>query len=193
MAECAIELFCEDSGHELFARALVSRHATEAGVRIHVAVRSARGGHGRASSELATWLRAPLRPDSDLLIVLIDANGTGWNERRGEILKVLREASPPLIVIGCPEPHIEAWLLSSPQSFSGSVGITWDGVAPRDGNWKRLLDALVADSGVPVLGSPMQLAFDIVPKLDLYDAGKRSPSLKHFIDELRGALARVRG
>src|SRR5947208_11285430 len=53
-----IDLYCEDSGHEQFARALLTRIAQELGVRLTIQTASGRGGHGRALSEFQAWQRA---------------------------------------------------------------------------------------------------------------------------------------
>ena len=53
-----IDLFCEDLGHELFVRALVSRLSREVGVSIKISSRSVRGGHGRAISDFVKWQQA---------------------------------------------------------------------------------------------------------------------------------------
>jgi hypothetical protein len=77
-----IDVFCEDSGHETFLRNLIKVLAASVSIltpelRLH----SARGGHGRAIHSLKAWQRAVRdghQPHGDALLVMIDANSTGW-------------------------------------------------------------------------------------------------------------------
>ncbi|HYH44977.1 MAG TPA: hypothetical protein VEG34_04780, partial [Thermoanaerobaculia bacterium] len=80
-----IDLYCEDDGHEQVARALLGRSARELGLPLSVRTVSGRGGHGRAIEEFKTWQRVYSRGGiadgtPDLLILMIDANCTGWAE-----------------------------------------------------------------------------------------------------------------
>jgi len=55
MTEVSVDLFCEDSGHEIFTRALLTRIAADLGIPLRITPRSARGGHCRAITELKGW------------------------------------------------------------------------------------------------------------------------------------------
>src|SRR5947209_16862025 len=86
-----IDLYCEDSGHEQFARALVGRLAAELGFRPELRTPSGRGGHGRAVTEFRLWQRTVASQRSadqtlpDVLILMVDANCNGWAQVRREL------------------------------------------------------------------------------------------------------------
>ena len=55
----AIDVFCEDSGHETFLRNLIKVLASSESVSTpELRLHSARGGHGRAIASLKAWQRA---------------------------------------------------------------------------------------------------------------------------------------
>lgn len=193
MAELLVDLFCEDSGHEVFTGALLRRLAAEVDVAVRITPRSVRGGHGRALTELKGWLRSPMRAPSDLLIVVVDANSLGWHRQRAEIERVVSAPGYPSSVIGCPDPEVEAWLCADPGALSRALGIKWAGPAPAQGAWKRALRSAAEDAGVPLLGDVMDLALDVVPEVDLYAACKVSPSLADFVHGLKSALGQAGG
>jgi hypothetical protein len=77
-----IDLFVEDRAHEEFLRALLYRLAREEKTSVIVHVRSARGGHGRALTELSLYQQSIVKSAGDLLrpdmlVVAIDANYAG--------------------------------------------------------------------------------------------------------------------
>ncbi|MFL6197206.1 MAG: hypothetical protein ACJ75H_23670 [Thermoanaerobaculia bacterium] len=80
----SVVLYCEDSGHEQFARAVLARISIELGLRTDVRTASGRGGHGRAMTEFKAWQRTIAGGRGfgfnipDLLILMIDANCKGW-------------------------------------------------------------------------------------------------------------------
>jgi hypothetical protein len=63
MAErLVLDLFCEDNDHEVFVINLVRTMARELAVaEPRVRIISARGGHGKALTELKTWQRGLLK------------------------------------------------------------------------------------------------------------------------------------
>ena len=195
--EVRVELFCEDRGHELFVRALVSRLAGELAVPVELTATSARGGHGKAISELRLrqrMLKAGDRAGSpSLLIAAIDCNCSHWNTVRQEIEDAIDRSAVPAAVVACPDPHVERWVFADGEAFRRIVGAT----PPRDPGkcardaYKELLRSSLASAGVPVLGSEMDVAPDIVRAMDLYRAAKAQPSLGRFVDDLRAALRRL--
>src|SRR5437016_5409138 len=86
-----IDLYCEDSGHEQFARALVNRLARDLSLSFDLRTPSGRGGQGRAVTELKAWQRIVFskhgvgRSLPDLLVLMIDANCKGWTQVRGAL------------------------------------------------------------------------------------------------------------
>jgi hypothetical protein len=192
-----VALFCEDPGHEQFVRALVDRLAGEVDLRPLLESVSARGGHGRALSEFDLWQESFLKQRRHelprLLILVIDANCSPWNEVRRTLEEAIEESVIPQHVVGCPDPHVERWYIADPMAFEQVVG------APpgRDRDkcerhlYKRLVEEAAAQAGTPLLTGPADLAPDLVELMDLYRAGKNQPSLGHFVDALRGALRRL--
>lgn len=117
-----VDLYCEDSGHEQFTRALLKRLAGELDLKLSINTVSGRGGHGQALTEFKAWQRAVTSGRGinhqipDLLVLLIDANSAGWAQVYGEIKQAIDPAVFPRYAIGCPDPHIERWCLADPQS-----------------------------------------------------------------------------
>jgi len=189
-----VDLFCEDSGHESFARALLKRLEAEVGIVLKVRARSARGGHGRAISELCAWQRAALDERGDILLVMIDANAVGWHQQRADVAAAVDASAFPETAIGCPDPHTEAWCAADPGALETALGAR---VPPPPksgrGSYKRWLRTALEEAGVEVFNDPMDISDELVPEMDLYHAGRNCPSLKHFTDEVRAALLRVSG
>jgi hypothetical protein len=191
-----VDLFVEDRAHEEFLKALLTRIAREVGREIRIVVRSARGGHPRVLSELAAYQKSVTRavPDltiPDLLIVAIDANCQRWNQAQAQIEKQMESTFREKTVIACPDPHIERWYLADPSSFGGVVGrmpVLGKKKCARD-HYKGLLAKSIADAGHPPTLGGIEFAQELVDAMDLYRAGKKERSLKHFVE---AALDRIR-
>jgi hypothetical protein len=191
-----INLYCEDSGHEQFARALLNRLARELSLRLDIRTSSGRGGHGRAMTEFKIWQRAVGASRGighevpDLLVLLIDANCTGWAQVRRDLEQSVDSTVFSRCAIGCPDPHIERWCLADPTAIQEVLGAS----APPDPGkcdrhfYKQLLRKTIREAGQPILTNEMEYAPDLVEAMDLFRAGKNQASLKHFVDEIRGAL-----
>jgi hypothetical protein len=194
---CGIAIFCEDEAHELFATSLIERLAAETHVSVDAVSQSARGGHGRAITELKEHqdrLRrmSSLEPVADVLVVMIDANCHGWDAMRKES----RAAVDPELfadpVIACPDPHVERWCMADPDGFAAVVGIRPQ-ADPRKCErdlYKSLMSDAVARAGKPILTDVKELIPDIVARIDLHRAGRQQPSLGAFVHDLRSALIR---
>jgi hypothetical protein len=187
-----VHLFAEDLAHERFLSALLERIAAEEGVEILIATGNARGGHGRALDELKTHQRAILAGDimPDLLVVAIDANCDRWTKMRDDILNLIDARAFPAHVPAVPDPHVERWYLADPSALQTALETT---VAltrrkcERDVYKQALVTALRA-AGHPVTLGGAEFAEEIITAADLFRAGKNEPSLKHFVDELRGLM-----
>ncbi len=188
-----VDFFGEDAGHELFFRAISRRLTKELGLpALEIRTRSSRGGHGHAISQLRASFKVPIGPPGDLLVVLIDANGDGWAQRRAEIEPEV-EASPyPRSVIGCPEPEIEAWLTADPKALKKSLDVTLLPAGTGLVDHKARLSLSLREAGIAVLSDVMEIAHEVVPEIDLYRAGKESASLRHFVDGLRDSYTFLR-
>lgn len=194
MAERAtVDLFCEDTGHEAFARALLARLARDVGVpNPTVNARSARGGHGRVLQELKLWQRTLRRggTGSDLLLVMVDANGEGWLAQRRNVAQALAPGLFPATVIACPDPHVEAWIAADPAAFGLCFGCEPPPPPGRPGRdaYKAWLRHALVSADVPVLTDAMSISAEFVPHMDLFAAGKVSPSLRDAVRDLNAFM-----
>ncbi len=119
----------------------------------------------------------------------------GWTQRRREVAEILEGAPVPHAVIGCPDPCVEAWMTTDPDAFQRAFG-SCPPPPPdldrrgREGRraCKNWLERSLGEAGVELLTGPMSTAPDLVDKMDLFRAGKASPSLKAFCDDLTRAL-----
>jgi hypothetical protein len=192
----SVVLYCEDSGHEQFARAVLTRISHELGLRIAVRTSSGRGGHGRAMTEFKGWQRTIAGGGGfgfdipDLLILMIDANCKGWATVRRELEDAIDGRIFPRCAIACPDPHVERWCLADPEAVQEVLGVA----APSDPGkcdrrfYKNLLRQTILDAGQPILTTEMEYAPDLVNAMDLFRAGRNQASLKHFLDEVKSAL-----
>ncbi len=129
MPEIAVDLFVEDQAHEAFIKAMINRLAINEDRSISLQVRSARGGHGRALTELSLYQKVVIegvagltRPD--LLVVAIDANCQKAGAAKREIEGRIDASFQDNAIVACPDPHIERWYLADPESFARIIGMT---------------------------------------------------------------------
>jgi hypothetical protein len=191
-----IDLFAEDRAHEEFLKALLQRIAHQEGKALTLHIRSARGGHGRALSELVLYQRSVLKAPQtfqvpDLLCIAIDANCQRFAQARNQIEAKLGPPFAERAVVACPDPHIERWYLADPDSFQQAIGSR-----PKLGRkkcerafYKAMLARAVRDGGHPPTLGGIEFAREIVEAMDFFRAGKTETSLKHFLD---AAVARIR-
>jgi len=177
----------------------VERLAGDVGLRPIVQAPSARGGHGRALAEFELWQQSFLKQTTqglpDVLVLVIDANCSGWNVAHGQLEAAIDEGVIPHHVVGCPDPHVERWYIADPAAFQRVVGVQPgrdQGKCERN-VYKRLVEDAVRTAGVPLLTGTADLAPDLVEEIDLFQAGKNQPSLGHFVSDLRGVLRRLAG
>jgi hypothetical protein len=195
-----VDLYCEDSGHEQFTRALLNRVGQDLSLRLDIRTAVARGGHGAALTEFKLWQRAVVSGRGihheipDLLVLVIDANSDGWAPMHRELEQSIDRSVFPRHAVGCPDPHVERWCFADPTAIHKVLGIA----APADPDkrerqfYKQLLRQTILAAEQPILTSEMEYAPDLVAHMDLFRAGKNQPSLKHFVDEIRGALQDLR-
>lgn len=196
--ERVIHIWCEDRGHESVITTLVRRILRDlefAPVRIEV--KNGEGGSARVISEFKSWQRAMLKGGlgerPDVLVLIVDANGHGHVARRRELREIITDGLFPHVVIGCPDPHVEAWLMLDTKAFESVTGSALLATRPRGSeDYKGWFHACVAESGVPVLTGPMELAPDLIEGMDLDAASERDRSLSTFLDELRSTLRLLR-
>src|SRR3989304_7907152 len=135
----SIDLFVEDRAHQEFPLAMLDRLAYEEHKGIIVRTRSARGGHGRALSELSLYQESVLKgfvgmTVPDILVIAIDANCKPFNTARNEIKTKVNLKFKERTIFACPDPHIERWYLADPDSLGKIIG-----VRPKTGRkkWAR--------------------------------------------------------
>jgi len=185
-----IALFVEDDAHQQFIGALIRRVATEFNVVVRLDWRSAVGGHGKVTTEVADYVRDLRRqggPWPDLIVVATDANCKGLNQREREIGPV---DAPAPVIFAIPDPHIERWLLLDGAAFKAVFGTGCD--APDQkcdrGRYKQqLIDAIYTAGATPLLGG-IEYAEDIVREMDLGRASRSDRSFKRLVEDLRGAF-----
>lgn len=187
-----VEIFAEDRAHEELLKPLLVRVCGEEGFAVSLQVRTGRGGHAKAVNEFERYQTIAgtgkfVRKAPDLLIVAIDGNCTTFGRMKSRIADSTRSAFRHMLVSACPDPHVEKWFLADPASFHAVVGHRPD-VGPDEcerNHYKRILRESVARGGhLPTLGG-IEFASELAEKMDLYRAGKRDPSLKSFLDDLR--------
>jgi hypothetical protein len=183
-----IVLFVEDYGHESFIKAVIQRFAEEYSVAVKIIPRSVRGGHGKAISELKSYLKKNLRTEQpELLIVAIDANCKGYQDCKKEIGEALGTFQN-ISLCAIPDPHIERWLLLDSAAFKKAVrgkGCSApDQKCQRDRYKKLLMEAMIQSGVRPPLGG-MEYAEDIVRAMDFERMEKSDPSLGYFLKSMR--------
>ena len=188
-----IALFVEDNAHRAVVGALLQRLADENGQTVHLDWRSATRGHGRVLGELKRYLDdlAKHGGHPDLIVVATDANCSGLQQR---IRDIDASAAVSPVVLAVPDPHIERWLLLDSAAFKAVFGRGCD--APDQkcdrGRYKhQLSQAIRATDVVPQLGG-IEYAEDIVQHMHIDRAARADPSLRHFVDALRGVFGQWR-
>ena len=192
----SVALFVEDRAHEYFLIPLVERVAQEAGRTVTIRPYSVRGGHPRARDELTTFQKLLEKgilglSDPDVFVVGIDANCAKWHQARRRITDALAVRLRDRTVVACPDPHIERWFMADPESFEATFGRRpklGQRKCERD-RYKRILARTIREAGYPTVLGGLEFAEEIVAAMDLYRAGKREKSLKHFVDAARTLLA----
>ena len=194
-----VDIFVEDRAHEAFLVAMTQRIATEEGIDVSPRVRSGRGGHGRAVSELKLYQRLVGKGVvgttlPDLLIAGIDGNCATFAKAKKVIQAATRAPFSDRLVVACPDPHVERWYLADPQSFQTVVGsrpTVGKKKCARD-HYKLLLRKAVQQAGHPPTLGGIEFATELVEAMDLYRAGKADRSLKAFLDDLRDRMRTLR-
>ena len=184
-----VALFVEDNAHRQVVGALLQRLANESGLTVRLDWRSAIRGRGRVVQELRRYLNDLTRQGGhpDLIVVATDANCSGLQQR---IRDIDTSAAISPVVLAVPDPHIERWLLLDGAAFKSVFGRGCD--APDHkcdrGRYKhQLLEAIRATGVAPRLGG-IEFAEDIVQHMDIESAAWADPSLRRFVDGLRGVF-----
>jgi len=195
-----IDLFAEDRAHELWFKPLLERLAREEKVTVRVRVRSARGGHGQAITELKKYQqvcdKGIIGDLPDLVVVAIDANCASLSEAQKKIDDCLGRQFKHRTITATPDPHIERWFLADLDAFHRVVGITPQfkkrkHKCKRD-YYKSVLAKAVQEAGHPPTLGGIEFARQLVEALDFSRACKDDSSFRHFVDQMRAALKRAK-
>lgn len=189
-----VEVFVEDRAMSDIFRALVRRIAQDEGVSVDIRSRCARGGHGAVANELRLFQRAvaadqPGLSGAALLVAGRDADSEGHAAARKQLQSIIEGGAFMGVALGCPDPHVESWLMADALTFKKIVGVSPEPhgrLTPKD-----LLAKLVEDAGhTPTLGG-IEFTDELVNSMNLQRACNADPSFKAFVEELRAELRRL--
>lgn len=195
-----IALFCEDSFHEKFIGALLKRFEKHYGLSAASRFLSSQGGLPRMAGEFKVFLRDLARdrqqlPDS--VIVVVDANCLGHNERKASMDSALANYRQfqQIVSYAIPDPHIERWMLADPKAFHAVFGrgCTLPAVKCSKDEYKRLLRKEIRDSGIEAPLGGEEYAEEIVMAMNLPQVERREPSFGLFLKRLKALFNRWRG
>jgi hypothetical protein len=178
---------------------MLRRIAQEEEVVVTPRVRSARGGHGRAVTELKLYQDfvqsgAAGTTNAVLLIAGIDGNCSTFAKAKKAIIAATHSPFSDRLVVACPDPHVERWYLADPESFKDAVGYRPTIARKKCARdyYKDALAKVVQKAGHPATLGGIEFAPELVERMNLYRAGKNERSLKVFVDDLRGRLRTLR-
>lgn len=193
-----VYLIVEDTAQESVARGLSRRLSSEEGVRISIS-KAIKGGYGGVLKEIKGFQRALDKGaipagSPDLLLVLGDSNCHNYQDRKREIISIIDKNIFPFFVVGCPDPHVEKWLLIDQHAlsiaFGVSINISLD-KCKRD-YYKNELQKIIRLAGWPMTQEGIEYSPDIIEKIDFTRAEKKDHSFKSFISDLRLILRNIK-
>lgn len=191
-------LFAEDDALEKFIGTLAVRIAHEHGLSVRLRVRSARGGFGKVLQELQRFTAACDRGAEavpDVIVVAVDANCHGLNDRRAEVEACAGGIVRERLVIAVADPHVERWFLLDGAAFRAVLGHGCqapDQKCEKD-RYKGLLIRAVQDAGVQPLLGGIEYAEDLANQMDLQRAGAADAGIRRFVDTLRARFNTLTG
>jgi hypothetical protein len=193
-----VDVFVEDHAHEAFLVPILRRIAEEEKIVVMPRVRSGRGGHGRALTELKLYQDLMQKGASgmtspDLLIVGIDGNCSNFARAKKAIVAATQVLFSDRLVVACPDPHVERWYLADPESFKDVVGLR-PSIAKKKcarDYYKDTLAKVVQKAGHPATLGGIEFAHELVEHMNLYRAGRNERSLKAFVDDFRCMLRTI--
>ena len=191
-----VDLFAEDRAHEEFVGALLRRICREQNLSLELKLISARRGSPKMKHELSTYQKLVQQGQGspDVLIVVRDTNCSSPNEVHTETEEWIDKRLFAHFVVACPEPHIERWFMADPSSLQQVVG---DECQPgkikcERGRYKKMLVDAIRSGGNETRLRGIDFAKDLVKEMDFYRAGKNEPSLKTFVEEVRGVMKLIK-
>lgn len=193
----SIIYFLEDRAQEGFIKALVEKVAKENGIPSHSLkhrIQSARRG-SRVIAEFRNFLKDARRlgnAGADLIVVSIDGNCKGYNDRVKQLSRYLRPTDwfQSRILYAVPDPHIERWYLMDQKAFKEGIEIDKPPEMPpykcKKGHYKQILHRAFRDAGIQsLLGGP-EYAEKIIGNIaDLKLFAQKNTGLEKFIQDLQ--------
>jgi hypothetical protein len=139
-------------------------------------------------------LRSGQQPRGDALLVLIDANSTGWRPMVRQIQEAVDASLYPTVLVGCPDPHVEVWCTADPEAFQSLFSFPVPQAPARSGRlvYKQWLADALEQAGVIVLADPMSICLDLLPAMDMDKACRNNASLNYLVVQIRAWLNRSR-
>jgi len=190
--------FLEDRAQEGFIKSLVKKVAKEESIPdgyLYHDIRSARGG-SRIINEFRKFLSNIEKMDISeldiILIVSLDGNCKGYNERVKQLDKYIKEDNPfkNKVIYAIPDPHIERWYLMDQKALKSGIGLVKVPKLPpykcKKSYYKQLLNNTLKESNVTSLLSGAEYAeriVDCIEKLEVLS--RQDVGFKIFIKDLR--------
>lgn len=128
----------------------------------------------------------------DALLVVIDANSSGWRTMEREIRAAIDPGFCPEVVIACPGPHVEVWCAADPAAFQSLFSAAVPQAPARRSLlvYKQWLRTALEQAGTLVLGDPMDICLVLLPAMDLTRACRNDASPNQLVRDLRALLNR---
>ncbi len=197
MDKVRILYFLEDLAQEGFITALLKKVAHEESIATDTLVhdiRSARGG-SRIINEFRNFIKDTSKvgaTEIDFLVVAIDGNCKGYNERVKELDKYIKSNHPfnGRVVYAVPDPHIERWYLMDQRAFRSGIGLDRAPSLPpykckRD-YYKQVINQALKESNVNSLLGGAEYAERIVDSIEnLESLGRQNAGFQSFLENLR--------
>lgn len=202
MSNPGFHCFVEDDAHESFMRAFLPALWTREGRTGTSPIQflTNRGGTPKLFGSLRDTLRRIKRGASPIspLIVLIDANCHGPNDRRREVLKLAEKEAhgPHNMIVGTPDPHIERWLADPAaiaKAFDGKVSTALPVKKCARDYYKRLLADMFSGFEFVPLSGGVEFADRIVPGIDFDNPSSGDHQLTEFANSLRAHIRSLSG
>ena len=141
-------------------------------------VRSARHG-SRVIIEFRNFLKDARKPGGsgeDVIVVSVDGNYKGYNDRVKELSKYLRPDDwfQNRILYAVPDPHIERWYLMDQRALKDGIGLNKPPEMPpykcKKAYYKEVLNQAIREAGIQsLLGGP-EYAEKIIENISMIHA-----------------------
>jgi hypothetical protein len=190
-------LIVEDTAQERVVDFLLRRLSYHEGVRISIssAIQGGQGGVITGIKGFQSALKKGGIPTGmpDLLIVLRDSNCHDFQKRKKETIELIDKTIFPFFVVGCPDPHVEKWLLIDQHALNVVFGTSANiplRKCERD-FYKNELKKIIRTAGWPITQDGIEYSQDIIEGLDFIVAERNDSSFGNFISDLKSTLKNI--